>query len=94
MGNKRKIACSGVYSTRVSRVLMLWSGIEVSPDCAIVDRYSTPRSGQFAVSQLTRAAFWSNSRCPTSAINVRSSPHGSSAHVSTRAMSAHGSWQV
>ena len=33
-------------------------GIEVSPDCAIVDRHGTPSRRLFAVGPLTRAAFW------------------------------------
>jgi uncharacterized NAD(P)/FAD-binding protein YdhS len=33
-------------------------GIEVAPDCAIVDRRGLPSRRLFAVGPLTRAAFW------------------------------------
>jgi uncharacterized NAD(P)/FAD-binding protein YdhS len=33
-------------------------GLEVAPDCAIVDRNGSPSRRLFAIGPLTRAAFW------------------------------------
>lgn len=52
---KRPILRSEVCSTKSS---LLRIGLEVSSDCAIVDRQGNPSQQLFAVGPLTRAAFW------------------------------------
>jgi uncharacterized NAD(P)/FAD-binding protein YdhS len=47
-----------LFDQGLARVDPLRIGIDVSPDCAIVDRYGTPSKRLFAVGPLTRSAFW------------------------------------
>jgi uncharacterized NAD(P)/FAD-binding protein YdhS len=47
-----------LFDQGLARVDPLRIGIEVSPDCAIVNRYGTPSQRLFAVGPLTRSAFW------------------------------------
>jgi len=47
-----------LFDQGLARVDPLGIGIEVSPQCAIVDRHGRPSRRLFAVGPLTRAAFW------------------------------------
>jgi len=51
-------ALKSLFAQGLARVDLLRIGIEVAPDCAIVDRHGTPSQRFFAVGPLTRAAFW------------------------------------
>jgi uncharacterized NAD(P)/FAD-binding protein YdhS len=47
-----------LFDQGLARVDPLRIGIEVSPDCAILDWYGTPSKRLFAVGPLTRSTFW------------------------------------
>ena len=47
-----------------ARLDPLRMGIDVAPECAIVDRSGTPSQRLFAVGPLTRAAFWESTAVP------------------------------
>jgi uncharacterized NAD(P)/FAD-binding protein YdhS len=51
-------AVRSLFDQGLARVDPLRIGIEVAPDCAIVDRHGLPSRRLFAIGPLTRAAFW------------------------------------
>jgi uncharacterized NAD(P)/FAD-binding protein YdhS len=54
----------GLFDHGLAQIDPLRIGIEVAPDCAIVNRWGLPSRRLFAVGPLTRAAFWEISAIP------------------------------
>ena len=51
-------AVRSLFDQGLARVDPLRIGLEVAPDCAIVDRHGSPSRRLYAIGPLTRAAFW------------------------------------
>src|SRR5262249_38663275 len=51
-------AVRSLFDQGLARVDPLRIGIEITPDCAVVDRNGLPSRRLFAIGPLTRAAFW------------------------------------